>query len=153
MALALWFGAASCALAADTTTERPFVHPLFSDHLVLQRDVKVPVWGWATPGIKVTVTFAGQSKTAVAKANGRWMVRLSPMPASGAPRPLTIAGEGGQTVTVQDVLVGDVWLCSGQSNMEMGIGACDVPDEIAKADFPQIRLLTIPKLIDRKSVV
>ena len=152
IALALWFGPASVALAADTTTERPFVHPLFSDHLVLQRDAKVPVWGWAAPGTKVTVAFAGQSKTAVAKANGKWMVRLSPMPASGAPQPLTIAGEGGQTVTVQDVLVGDVWLCSGQSNMEMGIGACNVPDEIAKADFPQIRLLTIPKRIAPKPV-
>ena len=152
-ALALWLGAVSCALGADTNSERPFLHPLFGDHLVLQRDARVPIWGWASPGTKVTVGFAGQKKTGVAQADGKWMVRLSPMPASGEPRSLTVTSSaGGRTETVQDVLVGDVWLCSGQSNMEMGIGACNVPEEIAKADFPQIRLVTIPKRVETKPI-
>ncbi|HYG33423.1 MAG TPA: sialate O-acetylesterase, partial [Clostridia bacterium] len=140
-------------LAADQNAERPFLHPLFSDHLVLQRGVKVPVWGWAAPGTKVTVSFAGQTKTAVAELDGKWMVRLNPLRVSREPRTMTITSDaGGNSVTIQDVLVGDVWLCSGQSNMEMGIRACDVPEEIAQANFPQIRLLTVPKQIAKVPV-
>jgi len=128
--------------------QRPFLHPLFSDHMVLQRGVQAPVWGWAAPGTKVTVGFAGHTRTAVAQADGKWMVHLPAMPASSEPRVLTVSSSSGTpTVTIQDVLVGDVWLCSGQSNMEMGIGACNVPEEIAAADFPDIRLLTVPKLV------
>ena len=127
---------------------RPFLHPLFSDGAVLQRGVTVPVWGWAAPGERVTVAFAGQQKTAVAAADGKWVVRLDALPASAEARTLVVSGSGAEHARqVADVLVGDVWLCSGQSNMEMGIGACNVPDEIAAADFPQIRLLTVPKAV------
>lgn len=133
---------------AESASALPFLHPLFSDHLVLQRNVKVPVWGWSSPGTTVTVAFAGQTKTAVAQADGKWVVHLSPMRVSAEPQTLTVtAGSGSQPVTVQDVLVGDVWLCSGQSNMEMGIGACNATNDIAQANFPQIRLLTVPRLI------
>lgn len=136
------------ALNAAPETERPFVHPLFSDHMVLQRGMKAPVWGWASPGTKVTVQFAGQTKTAVADADGKWMVHLDKLKASTEPRELTIGSSGAEgTVKVEDVLVGDVWLCTGQSNMEMGIGNCNVPDDIATANFPEIRLLTVPRLI------
>ena len=129
------------------------MHPLFCDHAVLQRGAKVPVWGWAPPGTKVTVTFAGQKKSAVAKADGKWMVQLNPLAASSEPRTLTItSSQDNRSVSIGDVLVGDVWLCSGQSNMEMGIGICDVPNEIAQADFPQLRLLTVPHLVATKPV-
>ena len=123
----------------------PLLHPLFCDHAVLQRDAKVPVWGWAAPGVKVTVTFAGQTQTAVAKADGKWMVRLKPMPASAESRTLTVrSADGSETVTINDVLVGDVWLCSGQSNMEMGMRLTGATNDIANANFPNIRLLTVP---------
>ncbi len=138
----------NCAKAADSTPSLPFLHPLFSDHAVLQRGVKVPVWGWTKPGAKVTVTFGGQTKTAVAQADGKWMVHLSAMPVSVEPHALTVNSPAdNQSVSVQDVLVGDVWLCSGQSNMEMGIGACNATNDIAQANFPHIRLLTVPRLI------
>jgi sialate O-acetylesterase len=152
-ALFMWFGGVATALGADSEGRRPFLHPLFCDHMVLQRDTRVPIWGWTSPGGKVTVAFSGQQKSAVANDDGKWMAYLSPIPASLEPRAITVMGSnGGQTVTVQDVLVGDVWLCSGQSNMEMGVGACNVPDEIAKANYPRIRLLTVPKRIERSPV-
>ncbi|HLH54038.1 MAG TPA: sialate O-acetylesterase [Verrucomicrobiae bacterium] len=134
--------------ASDSSTEMPFVHPLFSDHMVLQRGVNAPVWGWAKPGTKVIVSFAGQTRTATADASGKWMVQLNRMAASAEPRTLTVrSSDPAQTITINDVLVGDVWLCSGQSNMEMGIGACNATTDIASANFPTIRLLTIPKLV------
>src|SRR5690349_17471198 len=81
------------ALGASTT-ELPLVHPLFSDHLVLQRNIKVPVWGWTTPGRKVTVAFAGQTKETLAEPDGKWIVRLDAMSASSEGRVMTItAGE------------------------------------------------------------
>lgn len=92
--------------------------PVFCDHMVLQREMKVPVWGKADANEKVTVTFAGQTLEAVAGADGAWEVSLSPMPANAEPQVLTIKGAANEVV-VKDVLVGEVWLCSGQSNMEM----------------------------------
>ncbi len=120
--------------------------------MVLQRGVKVPVWGWADPGVKITVGFAGQTKSAVAGPDGKWMAYLGALPASREPRTLTVMSSASQEATVRDVLVGDVWLCSGQSNMEMGIGGCNVPDQIAVANFPQLRLLAIPKVIATQPV-
>jgi sialate O-acetylesterase len=138
----------AAAPAQEGSAGKPFLHPLFSDHMVLQREVRVPVWGWAAPGTKVEVAFAGQTRVAVASSKGKWMVRLNSLKLSAEPRTMRVrSSSGGQLIEVEDVLVGDVWLCSGQSNMEMGVGACDVPDQIASADFPQIRLLTIPRLI------
>ncbi len=139
--------ALNCAIATDSAPALPFLHPLFSDHMVLQRGVKVPVWGWAAPGTKVIVRFAGQTKTAVAQGDGKWMVHLNALRVSTEPRTLSVSSTDNQTSTVQDVLVGDVWLCSGQSNMEMGIGACNATNDIAQANFPNIRLLTVPRLI------
>ena len=140
--------ALNVARAADSAPALPFLHPLFSDHVVLQRGVRVPIWGWTIPGTKVTVQFAGQTKIAMAGPTGQWMVHLDRMSVSTESRTLTVTGTaGGQNVTVHDVLVGDVWLCSGQSNMEMGIAACNATNDIAGANFPQIRLLTVPRLI------
>lgn len=94
---------------------------IFGDHMVLQRDLKLPVWGWADPGEKVTVSFAGKSAAATADAEGKWRVDLDPSPANAKAGTLVIQGEK-NTLAFKDVLAGDVWLCSGQSNMEMQLG-------------------------------
>ncbi len=125
---------------------RPFLHPLFSDGAVLQRGLHVPVWGWADPGKAVTVEFAGQKASTTAGADGKWMVRLPVMEASDQPRVLR-ATAATAARDVQNVVVGDVWICSGQSNMEMGVGMCDVPNEIAAANHPMIRLLSVPRKV------
>lgn len=124
---------------------RPFVHPLFSDHAVLQRDVRVPVWGWTWPGVTVNVRFAGQWKVAIAESDGSWKVYLDPMPASSEPRQLSVYLNSAVAYIVfrKDILVGDVWICSGQSNMEMGMGMCTVSNEIARAEFPLIRVMMV----------
>jgi sialate O-acetylesterase len=127
---------------------KPLLHPLFADHAVLQRDVRVPVWGWAEPGTMILVNFAGQHKEAVADGDGKWAASLDPMPACAEGRTLEVqSGRHDSKILIYDMLVGDVWICSGQSNMEMGIGVCDEADEIARADFPRIRLLTVPRRI------
>lgn len=123
--------------------EKPFLHPLFTDHMVLQRGVRFPVWGWAAPGSRVTVEFRGKQDSAVADASGKWTARLGPFDAGG---PFTLTVRGAQEVTLTDVLVGDVWLASGQSNMEMGVTQVNNPeDEVAHADYPQMRLFQVPK--------
>ena len=120
---------------------------LFSDHAVLQSGMAVPVWGTADPGERVTVTLHGVSAAATAGANGRWMVRLKKLKAGG-PFEMTIAGKN--IVTVKDVLVGEVWLGSGQSNMVFTVskksnpwaGMLDEQGEIAAANYPEIRMFT-----------
>jgi sialate O-acetylesterase len=125
---------------------RPLLHPLFSDHAVLQRDRPPAIWGWAEPGTQVTVRFAGQTKQASAGPDGKWACSLDPLSASGDGRRLVVETDKPDlTASVDDVLVGDVWLCSGQSNMEMGITLCKEEEEIAQANHPGIRLLTIPQ--------
>lgn len=135
-------GAQTMPTQADA--EKPFLHPLFNDHVVLQRGVRFPVWGWTTPGSRVAVEMRGKTTTAVADAGGRWIARLGPFDAGG---PFTLTVKGTQTVTLNDVLVGDVWLASGQSNMEMGITQVnDAREEVAHADYPRIRLFQVPKI-------
>ena len=90
----------------------------FRDNAVLQRGMKVPVWGWSEPGAKVTVTFAGQTKTAMTGKSGKWMLALDPLKASAEPADLKVAESTGKRVTLRNVLVGEVWLASGQSNMQ-----------------------------------
>jgi sialate O-acetylesterase len=121
-------------LAARAEVKLPAI---FSDHMVLQRDARVPVWGTAAPGENVTVEFAGQTQTATAGADGKWRVVLAPL-AAGEPRTLTVRGQN--AIIVQDVLVGEVWLGSGQSNMAMTVNrAKDFEQEQAAATFPLIR--------------
>ena len=123
------------ALAAPAPAE---VTPadVFTDHMVLQRDKPAPVWGWAEPGEKVTVEFAGQSKSAVADKDGKWMVVLDPLKLSFEPQTMTVAGK--TTVTLSDILVGDVWLCSGQSNMGRSVDRSVIPERM-KWEHPLIR--------------
>jgi sialate O-acetylesterase len=130
----------------------------FVDGLILQREMQVPVWGWAEPGSKVTVAFAGQSKTATADSKGKWMVKLDPLKASADERELAVTSSTGQSLTCKGVLVGEVWFASGQSNMEWlaGKSMCgalastlarskeDIPIREYQVDtgsalFPQIR--------------
>jgi sialate O-acetylesterase len=143
--LILSFGSLFGAVRAQSDAEHPFLHPLFTDDMVLQRRVKFPVWGWTQPGASVTVEFQGKSFTAVADAGGKWMARLGPFEAGG-PYMLTIKGP--QSVTLNNVLIGDVWLASGQSNMEMGLTkVANADEEVAHANYPMIRLYSVPKVI------
>ncbi|WDE96550.1 sialate O-acetylesterase [Lentisphaera profundi] len=97
------------------------VHQLFSKGAVLQRNQAVPVWGWAKPGSKISVSFAGQKESSQTNSTGKWMVTLKSMPASSDSRSMTIS-DGETTLSIDDILVGEVWLCSGQSNMDFGLG-------------------------------
>jgi sialate O-acetylesterase len=111
---------------------------LFSDHVVLQRQKPIPVWGWAKANEKVTVNLAGQTASAKADASGKWTVKINPLEAGG-PHTLTVTAKSGNA-TVNDVLIGEVWLCSGQSNMEWPVSAAkDFIEEKQNADYPQIR--------------
>ncbi len=115
-------------------------HQLFCDNMVIQQGIPVPVWGTAEPGEDVAVSIAGQRKTAKAGSDGRWMVRLDPLKAGG-PHEMTVG-----PVTIRNVLVGEVWICSGQSNMEMSVrSSANAQAEIAAADYPKIRLFTVPR--------
>jgi sialate O-acetylesterase len=110
---------------------------IFSDHMVLQADASVPIWGWAEPSEKVTVTFAGQTKNCTTGADGKWMVKLGKLKCGEA---ATMTVKGNNTLTITDVLVGEVWLCSGQSNMAMTVNrAKDFEQEKAAANLPKIR--------------
>lgn len=116
---------------------------IFSDNMVLQRDAKVPIWGMAEPGERVTVIFAGQSKSNRTGADGKWMLKLDPMPADALGAVLTV--EGKNQLTRDNVLVGDVWLCSGQSNMEWWLEkSVNGKQEVVDADYPTIRHFSLP---------
>jgi len=123
----------------------------FTSHMVLQRDMKVPVWGVADAGENVTVEFAGQKISTTAGADGKWRVDLKPLDASAESRTFTVTGsKTAQSVTLDDVLVGEVWLASGQSNMTFPVsksrgsyaGLLNEEQEIAAANYPLIRMFT-----------
>ncbi|MDR0901864.1 MAG: sialate O-acetylesterase [Opitutaceae bacterium] len=136
-------GLALLALAATNAGADVVFAPFFRDNAVLQREKPVPVWGRADPGEKVTVTFQSQTVTATANDMGRWGVALAPMPASSAPAELV--AKGNNTVIVSNVLVGEVWLCSGQSNMAMTVDrTLNAGDEIDAANYPLIRHFKVP---------
>ena len=117
-------------------------HGLFTDNAVLQQGRKAPVWGTADDGEKVTVKFCGQEVSTVAK-DGKWMVWLKPLKAGG---PFTMAICGKNCVELKNVLVGEVWICSGQSNMQMTVkSSADSEKVIAQCKDPMVRLITIPR--------
>jgi sialate O-acetylesterase len=118
------------------------VPAIFGPHMVLQRDQKDRIWGAAEPREEITVKINGQSHATQAGADGSWQVMLDPMPAGG-PHTLSISGKN--TVKLDDVLVGEVWICSGQSNMQWSVAvARDADLEIATAKYPSIRFITVP---------
>lgn len=116
---------------------------VFGDHMVLQRGAAVPVWGWAEASEKVTVTLCDQSKSATADNDGKWSVKLGAVEAGG---PYTLKVEGNNKLELSDVLVGEVWLCSGQSNMAMSVRGCNNYEaEQAAAKLPKIRMMTVSR--------
>ncbi len=148
----LAFTLAACC-AAIAATDLPLVHPIFDSHMVFPREVKDPVWGWASAGETVTLTVTDPksrlllSKSANAGPDGRWDVEIGPFPASNEGISLAVSREGQPPLVLTDVLIGDVWLCSGQSNMARSLafhaGIPDVPnqnEEIADTkNYPLIR--------------
>jgi sialate O-acetylesterase len=121
------------ALRADVT-----LAPLFRDGAIFQREKPVPVWGLAKPGEKITVTFAGQTHETAAGKDGRWMVRLAPLRANA--KPAELVAKGNNELRVRDILVGEVWFCSGQSNMNWPVKlSLNAEAEIAAASNPLIR--------------
>ena len=122
---------------------------VIDSHMVLQRDRPLPIWGWADPGEVVTVTLDAATATATADAKSQWNVFLPPVAADGKTHRMTVAGHN--KIELEDILIGDVWLGSGQSNMEMGITMCNkAKEQIAAANQPQIRLLLVPKTMSPK---
>jgi len=116
---------------------------IFSDHMVLQRDMANPIWGTADTNEKVTVSIANQHYSTIADAKGNWRVKLAPLETGGSYK-LTV--KGNNTLHFEDVLVGEVWLCSGQSNMEWPVNKSNAHDlEVSSANYPNIRLITVPK--------
>ncbi len=136
--LTLIFAAGCGRAAADVA-----VQPLFGDHMVLQQEAKIPVWGTAAAGEKVSVTLGDKSATATADADGAWRVDLPPVESGGESRTLVIAGKN--TLKFEDVLVGDIWVASGQSNMGYSLNAAhNAASEVPKANDPGLRLFKVP---------
>jgi len=132
-------------LAADVK-----LSALFSDNMVLQQGIKVPVWGWADEGEKVEVTFANRTVSTVAR-DGKWKVELPELKSSTTPQVFTVTGRN--RLELKEVLVGEVWIASGQSNMEWGMRSSYQPsNDIARATNPNIRLFTVPKLKANEAV-
>jgi sialate O-acetylesterase len=116
---------------------------IFGDHMVVQQGAPAPVWGWADPGETVSVTLGDRTGKATADASGKWVIKLEALPAGG---PHTLKVQGKNALERTDVLVGEVWLCSGQSNMGMTVSGCLNFDAEAKAaDFPKLRMYTVAR--------
>ena len=117
---------------------------IFSNNMVLQRNLPIKIWGWANPGETVDVSFLTQNRSAVAAQDGKWMVTFGPTPANATPSEITITA-GEKHVTLKNILVGEVWICSGQSNMEFTLKETDRAKEaIETADYPLIRQFKAP---------
>lgn len=116
---------------------------LIGDNMVLQRGLPLKIWGWAEAGEKVTVSFRGQEAEATANDQGQWLATLPAVTEAGGPYEMTIAGQN--SLTLKNVLVGEVWVCSGQSNMQWPVvGAKNAPAEVAAANYPNLRLFQVP---------
>ncbi len=140
------------AIAWSTAAARADVRlpKVFGDHMVVQQQLPVQVWGWADPGEKVTVTLGDRSATATACEKGKWALKLDPLPAGG-PYEMKVAGKN--ELVLKDVLIGEVWICSGQSNMEWPVRATvNADQEIAAANYPNLRLFTVAKNVAEKPV-
>ena len=147
---------ALAAITAAAEQELELAAP-FTNNMILQRNVDVPVWGFDTPGSRVTVGFAGQTKTVIADGKGNWLAKLNPLKASREERKFTVTNNHGESVNLQGVLVGEVWFSSGQSNMvwTAGQSMCSgIAREIAgaKGDVPirEININTVSALYPQK---
>ena len=132
----------------------PFLHPLFSTDMVLQREIKAPIWGWSNPGDQIEIQVDGKSTGAIAIAavDGKWTTKIGPFPAGG-PHELVISGKN-KKETLTNVLFGDVWLCSGQSNMNWPVRLSNNAEvEVKNANHKHIRSFTVnffPSLVPMK---
>ena len=134
------------ALCAATATAEIKLAQLFGDNMVLQADAKVAIWGYAKPRERITVKYAGKSGSSRADNHGKWRVEFGPLEYNEGAK-LTITGRV-QKLTVQNVCVGEVWVCSGQSNMAMSVGqSANAGMEIARAKDPLLRLFTVPNTV------
>lgn len=123
----------------------PVMPTLFTDHMVLQRGRAIHIWGSADAGEKIAVSLAGHATSTTADAAGKWSAHLPALPASG---PFTLMIRGKKEITIKDVMIGDVWIASGQSNMTFSLGGSEGAEiEVPKANYPQIRLFIVPKKI------
>ncbi|HEX8064226.1 MAG TPA: sialate O-acetylesterase [Allosphingosinicella sp.] len=130
---------------AASAQAAPALHPLFSDHAVLQRGRPIAVWGTATPGERLKISLGATSRRVTAGRDGQWRATLPAME-PGGPYRLEAAGEAGARASAEDILIGDVWLCAGQSNMEFPVArALNGEDEAAASADPQLRILAVPK--------
>lgn len=145
--LVAWFaGLPAVARTGDASQPAFAVASLFRDHMVLQREKPVVVWGTAAPNAAVTVRFANQTKETRADTGGAWRLALDPMPASTEGRSLEVVAANHEPIAIKDVLVGEVWLASGQSNMGLAVESClNLAEETAAANYPNLRFFTVPK--------
>lgn len=120
---------------------------ILGSHMVLQQGMPVPIWGWADPGEKITAHFDAQTVAGVADAKGSWRVTLQPLKADGKPHQLIVAGKN--TVTLEDILIGEVWIGSGQSNMAYALGKASEAPEVTGRE---LRILQVPQTLSRKPV-
>ena len=139
------FSAFIALLLTATTYSQVRLPHLVRDSMILQRDTKINIWGWANAGEKVTVKFAGKTAKTTTGTDGKWLLQFSPIKAGG---PYTLQVDASNHITLKDVLIGDVWLCSGQSNMvhQMALHSVRYGEDIAKANYPQIRQFWVPNV-------
>jgi sialate O-acetylesterase len=138
-------GLACASVAAPSVRADVALNNMFGDHMVLQQGIKNKVWGKADPGEAVTVSLGGQNHSTTAAADGTWHVVLDPVQDYGGPHTLTVKGKN--TITFTDVLIGEVWVCAGQSNMQWSVNQSNDADlEKAAATFPNIRLISVPQV-------
>ena len=136
----------TCLLPSVSLHAELKIPAIIGNHMVLQQKQADPIWGWDTPGAKITVTFVGQIKSAETGADGKWMLKLDPIPANDKPQSIKIS-DGIQNIEIEDVLVGEVWMCSGQSNMEFLLRNDWNGDlEVAAGNYPKLRLLKVPNV-------
>lgn len=137
----------ACLMAVGSMRGDVTLPRIFGNDMVLQREMPVKIWGWADPGEHVTLSFAGQKKTTQADENGDWTVTLDAMKTLKTPSTMTINGKN--ELVFKNILVGEVWLCSGQSNMDWPLGrSMNAKEEIAAADYPEIRHIKFPPVND-----
>jgi sialate O-acetylesterase len=136
--------AVSCGLVSSSWAD-PHLPHLLSDHMVLQQERQIHIWGRADVGERITVTLADKIRSALPDAHGSWSVYLPAMRAGG---PFNVVVRGKKTILLKDVMIGEVWVASGQSNMTFALSdSLAAAEELPKADYPQIRLFTVPKKI------
>lgn len=141
-------GCQTASMVQGPPASKVRLHSLFTDNMVIQRDAKPLIWGWADPGGVVSVAIDGQEVRVGVDASGEWRARLRPIPTGG---PYTLSVRGQDEIVVSNVLVGDVWIASGQSNMQMPVkvgnyGVNNGDAEIAAADYPSLRLFSVPRV-------